>query len=289
MGLYIKQRNTTINKRKGFTLIELLVVIATIAILMAILVPALHRAREQGRTVRCLANLKQWNLIFAMYTENNDGNFWSGLASFGNVGYWWPWQLEDGLKDWKKNKIWLCPTAQKPRSEAGANLNIFNSWGIYKDSYTDDITHIKYTAGTNGINGSYALNGYVLSIPMGRDFSSGVPASDGWRTPYERGASYVPLFTDALRFDLWPLETEEPANEEFEAWSGNSMARCSINRHAGFVCSSFLDFSARKIGLKELWTLKWHKSFNTAGPWTLAGNNGEPPGWPGWLKKFKEY
>lgn len=308
MGFHIKQRNSAVNKRRGFTplemnisnrarkrfltgftLIELLVVIASISILMAILVPALHRAREQGRTVRCLANLKQWNLIFAMYTENNNGKFWPGLVWNGNAGFWWPWQLEDRLKDWKKNGIWLCPTAQKPQSEAGANLNIFNAWGVYHDKYEDDTTRVKYSAGSSGISGSYGLNGYVLSIPMGHNFSGGVPAEDGWRTAYVRGASYVPLFMDALRFDLWPLETEAPADEEFEAWSGNSMARCCINRHAGFVCSSFLDFSARKVGLKELWKLKWHRSFDTAGPWTVAGNDGAPPDWPDWLKNFKEY
>jgi len=52
------------SRRKGFTLIELLVVIAIIALLMAILMPALARVKEQARTVACLANLKQWNLIF---------------------------------------------------------------------------------------------------------------------------------------------------------------------------------------------------------------------------------
>ncbi len=46
-------------RTKGFTLIELLVVIAIIAILMAILMPALHRAREQGKRAVCLGNLKQ--------------------------------------------------------------------------------------------------------------------------------------------------------------------------------------------------------------------------------------
>ena len=41
-----------------------------------------------------------------------------------------------------------------------------------------------------------------------------------------------------------------------------------LNRHNGFVNSIFLDWSARKVGLKELWTLKWHRSYGTDGPWT---------------------
>jgi len=50
------------NEQRGFALIELLVVIAIIALLMAILIPALHRAREQGKRVVCLNNLKQLTL-----------------------------------------------------------------------------------------------------------------------------------------------------------------------------------------------------------------------------------
>jgi len=66
-------------KRKGFTLIELLVVIAIIALLMAILMPALQRVRKQAKGVICQANLKEWATIFAMYTDDNNNHF--GLAA----------------------------------------------------------------------------------------------------------------------------------------------------------------------------------------------------------------
>ena len=60
-------------RKKAFTLIELLVVIAIIAILMSILMPSLHVAREQARSVQCRGNIRTLTLGWLMYKDENDG------------------------------------------------------------------------------------------------------------------------------------------------------------------------------------------------------------------------
>ena len=66
------------------------------------------------------------------------------------------------------------------------------------------------------------------------------------------------------------------------------MRRVCLNRHNAAVNSAFLDWSVRKVDLKELWTLKWHKNYDTHGPWTIAGGV-TPDDWPEWMKGMRDY
>jgi prepilin-type processing-associated H-X9-DG protein len=100
-----------------------------------------------------------------------------------------------------------------------------------------------------------------------------------------RGGNNIPLLLDSVQPACgWISERGLPPETEPSA-SGGGLC---INRHDGTINGLFLDWSVRRIGLKELWTLKWHLQFNTRGPWTKAGGV-KPEDWPPWMRKFKDY
>ena len=91
------------NRRRGFTLIELLVVIAVIALLLAILLPALGLVRKQAKRVVCTSQLRQQTLALTYYTENHDGKV-MGVGGPGNP-YWFH-LIAPFLGDELYEKVW---------------------------------------------------------------------------------------------------------------------------------------------------------------------------------------
>jgi prepilin-type N-terminal cleavage/methylation domain-containing protein/prepilin-type processing-associated H-X9-DG protein len=286
---------TRTGKSRGFTLIELLVVIAIIALLMSILLPAVQRVRKQARAVACQSNLRQWGILWVAHTAENDGRLPQPGDADDNWFAAWGWWGDGGRipdRETRKSQgyqatrdIMCCPMATKPANLPGPDLNprggTFLAWG-----WADLPPAWLYSYG------SYGVNMWIWDFEGGGDSYSREVA---WSTADVKNAAAVPVLLDCA----WPTSgwytggmEEAKSPPEFDAVPTISPSDrwnpSCINRHDGYVNGLFLDWSVRKVGLKEHWTLKWHKQYNTRGPWTKAGG-AKPEDWPQWMRRFKDY
>ncbi len=259
----------------SFTLIELLVVIAIIALLMAILMPALSKIKRECKSILCRSKLRDWGFYYYLYTNDNNGYF-ANTEERPLSRITWVMPERPYYKD-DPRKL-LCPVANKP---AYPNPGIikpmgskFKAWGRWITPYDE-----------NNSYGSYGINCWVYNQTTRKSWHVH-PTKLNWRTVNNiKGAikNNIPLLLDCAWVGGCPHDDDKAPAYDDEiciALTGqDSMKRFCIDRHGGYINGTFLDFSVRKIGLKELWRLKWNREFHTD----------TTQNWPDWMRKFRDY
>jgi len=263
----------------AFTLIELLVVIAIIAVLMAILVPVMRRVREQGKTLVCQSRLRQIGMCLAMHTNENNGRI--DTSQFDEYGWLGFLSEPGGLGN---EDLLLCPKASAKSQRASYYVYFHIVAGSTFTAWEEGLGRLP---DCRIVRGSYGWNPFVFW-----GFREDVDPQDRrlvWPgTTLVKSAHNVPVYLDAkTRLVTWVEPLEEPPPSDDEMAVGGTSKVC-MNRHNGHVNALFLDWSVRKVGLKELWTLKWYGQYDTNGPWTTAGGV-KPEDWPQWMRGFKDY
>jgi len=254
----------------------------------------LQRARRQARAVVCQSRQRGWSLLFAAYQNDNEGRFpdrWYSVwdDQIGERRYEdlpWPGLMErysgSDLRD-----AMVCPSAVKPvpadsyraRETCAAPGTTFSAWrlAVHRlDIETTRMPRLEYV-------GSYAMNRHFDSFYQYaiRNVKPAVlPVFFDSRDCY--GGFRPDVCHKPPPYEDFALDVASYLQTDY-CWS----AILTIDRHQGGINMVFGDGAIRKVGIKELWTLKWCQDFDAAGPWTKAGGV-QSEDWPQWMRKFKD-
>ena len=237
----------------AFTLIELLVVVAIIVALLAILLPSLNSALSVANTAVCASNLKQMGVAHLAYAADHTGTH-PPASTDTSEPHW----LELLTKyAGNMDEIRYCPETDRYEFDPNATSvpqrvgSRTQTWWLKQNTYGVGF----YGGGSYGAN-IFAHSTAGWGSPIAKHFRS---INDATR------AHNIPLLADCVWHNSYPLDTNTaPAAEPNGSLAGSSlMGRYLIRRHHNAINVGFLDNSVRRVDLPDMWTLDWHKNFQT--------------------------